>query len=53
MFDWFHKALLKNTFYALLEMILHLDFSKKMLLIKRGLGGQKGGCNKIFFIWSI
>ena len=27
MFDWFHKALSKNTF--LLEMILHLEKKKK------------------------
>ena len=25
MFDWFHKTLPKNTFYALLEVILHLE----------------------------
>ena len=25
MFDWFHKTLPKNTFYALLEMSLHLE----------------------------
>ena len=24
MFDWFFKTLPKNTFYALLEMILHI-----------------------------
>ena len=50
MINWFHKTLPKNNFYALLEMILHLDkqdllqymlditFPKKMWL-----GGQKGG----------
>ena len=59
MFDWFYKTLPKNTFYVLLEVILHIEktrniytcmidftFPIKMWLIKRGLGGQKGGCDK-------
>ena len=30
MFDWFHKKLPKNTFYALLEMILHLEKARNI-----------------------
>ena len=60
MFNWLHKRLPKNTFYALLEMILHLEkkhaiptplcltllFQKKIWLIKGGLLGRNEGCNK-------
>ena len=30
MFDWFHKMLPKNTFYVLLEMILHFVKNKNI-----------------------
>ena len=31
MFDWFHKALPKNTFDTFLEMILHLEKNTQYL----------------------
>ena len=56
MFDSFHKALPKNTFYVMLVKILHLEkkktvmsapaclsllFEEKMWFVERELGGQK------------
>ena len=37
MFDWFHKMLPKNTLYATLEMILHLETSKNSHLDDSGI----------------
>ena len=55
MFDWFHKALPRNTFTFASEgfvswkkrvistlVCLSLVFQEKMWLIERGLGGQEG-----------
>ena len=59
MFDWFYKALPINSFFVLLVKILRLEkkqvisaplrfsllFQKKILLIKRAIGGREGSGN--------